>query len=147
MLSKLLYLSRTTPNIGPLLQPLEDITRTKLLPALSGKPAPSDTERELLALPARLGGIGLTNPTTTSDLAYSTSKQVSAPLYNLILNHRIEYTQEAHSEQYLAKREAKKNKRHLNSTTADIYPKDKPTTRPAKSHDPIPGKLRVPQTG
>ena len=51
------YLARTTPNIGPLFQPLEDIIRSKLIPALSGRPAPSDQERALLALPARLGGL------------------------------------------------------------------------------------------
>ena len=69
MVGKKTYLA---PNIGPLLQPLEDIIRTKLLPALSGKPAPSDSERDLLA---RLGGIGVTNPTTLSDPAYSASIQ------------------------------------------------------------------------
>ncbi len=108
------YLVRTTPNIGPLLQPLENITRIKLLPALSGRVAPNDSERDLLALPARLGGIGVINPTTTlSDSAYSASKQISAPLYNLILNGSLDYTQ------FTAKLEVKKRKRELNATSAD----------------------------
>ncbi len=78
MVGKWTYVARTTPNIGRLLQPLEDIIKTKLLPALSGKPA---SERDLLALSARLGTIGVTNPTTLSDPAYSASKQISAPSY------------------------------------------------------------------
>ena len=55
LMSKWAYLSRTIENIGPLLQPLEDIIRTKFIPALCGGPAPNDTLRELLSLPCRLG--------------------------------------------------------------------------------------------
>ncbi len=123
MVSKWTHLARTTQNIGPLLQPLEDIIRTKLLPALSGRPAPNDSERDLLALPARLGGIGLTNPT---DSAYSASKHISAPLYNLILDGNMDYTHEAYAEQVTAKLEVKKRKRHLNSTTADLLKSNVP---------------------
>ena len=39
-----------------LLQPLEDVIRSKFIPALSGMPAPSEEVRDLLALPCRLGG-------------------------------------------------------------------------------------------
>ena len=126
MISKWSYLARTTPNIGPQLQPLEDIIRKKLLPALSGKPAPNDIVRDLLALPARLGGIGLINPTTISDSAYLASKQISAPLYNLILNQNAEYTHEAYSEQYLAKLESKKIRHHLISASADLLESNLP---------------------
>ena len=119
IVGKWTYLARTTPNIGPLLQPLEDIIRTKLLPALCGRAAPNDTERDLLELPARLGGIGVINPTTLSDSAYSASKQISAPLYNLILNGSLDYTHEALTEQFTAKLEVKKRKRELNVTSAD----------------------------
>ena len=56
------YLTCTIHGIGPLLQPLETIIRSKLIPALTGQPPPGDEMRDLLALPARLGGIALTNP-------------------------------------------------------------------------------------
>ena len=56
--SKWTFLVRTTPDIGTLLKPLEDTIRLKFLPALTGQNAPNNTERDLLALPARLGGIG-----------------------------------------------------------------------------------------
>ncbi len=55
--------ARTTPNIDNLLQPLEIIIRTNFAPALTNRSPPNDTERDLLAMPARLGGIALTNPT------------------------------------------------------------------------------------
>ncbi len=46
-----LYLTRTIPNISHLLQPLEDTIRTRLAPALTGRPPPNDTACDLLALP------------------------------------------------------------------------------------------------
>ena len=85
MVSKWTYISRTIPNVGHRLQPLEDIIRMKLIPALTGCTPPNDCERELFALPAKLGGIGLINPTQLSSTEYPASRQVSGPLYDLIL--------------------------------------------------------------
>ena len=53
MVGKWNYLSRTIPNISDHLVPLEVSIRTKLIPALTGRP---HNERDLLALPVRLGG-------------------------------------------------------------------------------------------
>ncbi len=44
-----------------------------------------DLERDLLALPARLGGIALVNPTKASDREFSSSFLASEPLRDLIL--------------------------------------------------------------
>ena len=61
--SKWIFLMRTIPDIGALFQPLEDAIRQFFLPAITGRQAMSDTERELLTLPARLGGLGIPIPT------------------------------------------------------------------------------------
>ncbi len=53
MTSKWTYLSRTMHHIGFSLMPLEMIIRTKLIPALTGRPPPNEQERDFLALPAR----------------------------------------------------------------------------------------------
>ena len=53
--SKWSFLMRTIPDIGTELQPLEDAIRHYFLPAITGRQALSDAERELIALPARLG--------------------------------------------------------------------------------------------
>jgi len=63
MTSKWSYLSRTLKDISSSLLPLEQPIRTKLIPALTGRPPPNNTERGLLALPARQGGIALADPT------------------------------------------------------------------------------------
>ena len=69
MQSRWSYLSRTTPLIGGHLQELEHLLRSRLLPNLTGRSPPSDAERNLFALPARLGGLGITVPSLESDLA------------------------------------------------------------------------------
>ena len=86
--SRWIILARTTPNIGNLLQPLEEAIRLKFLPALTGKAAFSDDIRDLLALPVRLG---VTDPTCLSDFHHTSSKNVSAPLVSLILEQSTAY--------------------------------------------------------
>ena len=51
--NKWFYLSRTTEGIGPLLQPVEQIIRHQLIPAITGRHAISDAERRLFSLPTR----------------------------------------------------------------------------------------------
>ena len=66
LFSKWSFLSRVVPDIDPLLHPLEDAIRHKLLPVITGKPPFNDLERQLIALPVRLGGLGIPNPTERS---------------------------------------------------------------------------------
>ena len=82
--SKWSYLTRTVHGIGPLLQLLETVIRLKLIPALTGQPPPNDAVHQLLVLPARLGGIALTNPTTDVDMEFLSSTKISDPLKKLM---------------------------------------------------------------
>ena len=59
MKNKWIYLARTTPNIEHLLAPLEEVIRGKFLPAITGQSVFDDNLRNLMGLPARLGGLGL----------------------------------------------------------------------------------------
>ena len=52
------YYMRTVPNISQLPGPLEQVIRTKFLPALLVGRSVTDDERKLLSLPPRLGGMG-----------------------------------------------------------------------------------------
>ena len=119
LMSKWAYLSRKIENIGPLLQPLEDIIRTKFIPALCGGPAPNDTLRELLSLPCRLGGLGLVNPTSRADFEYSASKGVTAPIVQSVLSHEGTYTYETLADQLSATANIKERKRSNLRSTAN----------------------------
>ena len=57
--------------------------REKLIPALVGRSV-SDIERRILALPVRLGGIGLSNPVLSADREYSASASITRNLTNVI---------------------------------------------------------------
>ena len=77
------YVQRTIFNIEPLFSPLEDAIREKLIPALIGRNV-SDLERRILALPVRLGGLGISDPTKAS-LEFTASvatTQASTPWAN-----------------------------------------------------------------
>ena len=71
------------------MQLLEDTICQQLLPALTERDIPSDMERELLALPARHGGLGIVNP-TTMDEEYTSSLILTAPLTVHILQQNNE---------------------------------------------------------
>jgi hypothetical protein len=78
------YLQRTLPDIGHLFQPMEDILRHKLIPLFVGKHV-SDTERRILALPVKMGGMALENPVQTANHEYNNSRFATGPLVSLIL--------------------------------------------------------------
>ena len=71
-------------DIHHLLQPLEDVISTRLLPSLTGRDTPNELERQLIALPAHLGGLGITNPAAPSD-PFDQSKRLTAPIIDLIV--------------------------------------------------------------
>ena len=111
MTSKWTYLTRTMPGIGPNLLPLETIIRTKLIPALTGRPPPNETERYLFGLPARLGGIAMTNPTQATDIEFLSSTKITEALTEAILHQDSHYSEEVIAYQLEAKREVHKLRR------------------------------------
>ncbi len=82
--SKWTYFMRTIPNINNLLQPLEDAIRLRLIPAITGKSAINDLERDLFSLPTRLGGLNIPNPMKISPKEYDASVKVTAALVEAI---------------------------------------------------------------
>jgi len=85
MSNKWSYLSRTTACLSSHFQKLEYILRFKLISGLTGNAAPDDIDRQLFALPAREGDLGIVNPASSCDLEYSTSRAISEPLIKVIL--------------------------------------------------------------
>ena len=79
------YTMRTVEDISQLLQPLEDCIHQKFIPVLVGQNI-NENERELIALPPRLGGLGITNPVQISDMEYENSMKLTAQLQLLIVN-------------------------------------------------------------
>ena len=80
---------RTIPDIAPLLAPLEDAIRLRLIPALTGYASCSPILRNLLSLPCCLGGMGIVNPMDIADSQFDASVRVTASLKELILNQSL----------------------------------------------------------
>eukprot|EP00731_Ephydatia_muelleri_P023460 Em0015g1043a len=114
------YLARTVPDITRLFQPLEDVIRTKFI---TGRAPPNDLGCNLLSLPPKLGGLGIPEPTTTSDTEYTASRSVCKPLYNLILLHDSSYPTEAIEQQVEAKKEVHSLKlKHSQGSAFNLRP-------------------------
>ena len=75
-----------------LFQPLENLLMEKFLPAILGTSSISSMERLLFCLPARKGGLGVSNPTSFADESYNTSREAVTVLYDAIVDqHGFSY--------------------------------------------------------
>ena len=68
-------------------------------------------ERALLALPIRLGGLGIVDPQTVSDSEFAASEKVTSPLVELILQQDLSFGCHVVDAQHLAKSEVIASKR------------------------------------
>ena len=66
------YFLRTLPDIQDLLEPLENARSKILIPEITEHIC-SRLDRDILALPVRLGGLGMTNPCLEAHLEQSSS--------------------------------------------------------------------------
>ena len=116
---KITFLSRTTPSIDDLLQPLEETIQSQLIPAWTGMAPPNAMERELFALPACLGGLGISNLITRSSKEYLDSVRLSSPLSDLILLQQPDYPWEALDAQISTKQTIYKERKANAISAAD----------------------------
>ena len=70
------HFQRTVPDASELFEPLENAIRHQLILALVGQEF-CDAERQILALPLRHGGLGLTDPRETAKMEYEHSTQIT----------------------------------------------------------------------
>ena len=106
------YLSRVLSDISDLMAPLEKVIAQSFIPALTGQSQFNDSTRDLLALPVRLGGLGISNPMNTAPSQYDDSVEITAPLTELILQQSSssQYTYSTRKEQQMIKQQVKKEK-------------------------------------
>ena len=81
------FVQRTIPDTRHLFAPLEECITEVFIPALLGRNV-SALEREILSLPVRFSGLGITNPTESADREYNASKIITENLASLILQQQ-----------------------------------------------------------
>ena len=111
-------IGRTIPDIEECLMCLEYVIHVHFLPAVMGRAPPNDTERNLLALPCCLGGLGIVNPAKMSNLEYTFSVKVTEPLCAAILEQSDSYSFDTIEAQLIAKAETREAKWHYQSNEA-----------------------------
>ena len=82
---------------------------SKFIPALTARLV-SDDERALLALPIRLGGLGIAN---LQDFEFAASERVTSPLVGLILKQDMSFGCHVVDAQHLAKARQRRRGLHL----------------------------------
>ena len=79
------YFLRTLQDIEDLLIPLERAVADMLIPSITGHTCTRE-ERDLLALPVRMGGFGFINPSQVATFEYEASVKVTKPLVQQIVS-------------------------------------------------------------
>ena len=85
-----------TPHQCPTATPRRHMRR-RFIPAFTGRAAPRDLEREMLSLPARLGGLAITNPTMTAEGGHHPSLEMTAILISNIIHQRSDCQPHKHA--------------------------------------------------
>ena len=81
---KYTYFLRTIAEISENLKPLDDAINNLLIPALFGSDV-TESEREILTLPVKEGGLGLRKVMDYADISYEASMSINQPLIRKIL--------------------------------------------------------------
>ena len=121
---KFSFLCRSIPDVTALLKPLEECISTIFIPALIGRPPLNEDTRALLALPARLGGLGISNLTHSCQAMYLNSSRISMPLTSLISMQQDDYSYDCIAAQLKAKAEVKSlHRQDVEDAAADLKAK------------------------
>jgi len=116
LVSKWLFIARTIPNIDDLFQPLEECIRHTFIPAVTGHLSPGNLERDLLALPTRIGGMGIVNPVRMCAFEFTASNKVTMPLQTLLLSQSSTFPSDIRGEQFSIKKEIYRLKSSMTSS-------------------------------
>ena len=102
------------------LQPLDTILRSTLIPNLTGCPPPNDIDLlRLFALPARLGGLGITLPSAYAHCDFEASLRVTSPLRDLLCSQDNVYSFAALDGQMSARADICRERRQQVTLEAD----------------------------
>ena len=124
---KFTYFIRTIPGFERYLQPIEDVMRHQFIPSITGGKTINDNERELLALPPRLGGLGLRNVCLTAPIEHDNSKALTRSLQNEILGMSEEDVEVAKSPAMIKNERRQRSKDTLDEVRARMSDEQKRT--------------------
>ena len=115
------FLSRTVPNIQSHIIKLDQVISTHLIPVLTGRPPPNETQGDIFALPARMGGLGIRKPSTMVSSEFEASV-ICSPIVDQVVQG---YTYECEVAQAVMKQEVQservsRDKQNLQRISASV---------------------------
>jgi hypothetical protein len=108
------YLQRVVLDAHEELKPLEEAISTKFLPALMGGHV-TELERQASSLPARMGGMGVRDP-STEKLSFETAREASALLVPAIKEGTPFDVKEHKAQRHRAGRECREKRQELDES-------------------------------
>ena len=93
--NKLTYYMRTIQNISEHLSKLDQLILTDFIPAITNGIICSETDRRLLSLPTKLGGLGNPIFAELAEIEYANSLMITKTLQANICNQTVQYDTEA----------------------------------------------------
>ena len=88
---KFTFFLRTVPDISDYLLPIEEILRSRFIPAITGGHLCSDVERALLALPVKFGGLESQNLCEVANTELLNSKEITRELYEKVITQNKDF--------------------------------------------------------
>jgi hypothetical protein len=130
--SRWAFAIRTVPEASELFKPLEEAIRQKLIPAIIGRDV-SDLERRLFSLPARHGGLGISNPCEQCPTQLENSQNLAAPLTSLVLKQEqfFDPTEMLSEQKAIKKKQKKTADEYYKKVIAEIAQKASPNLKRA----------------
>ena len=92
MKSKWNYHIRSYPGLASSYRPLDDVINNKYIPTLTGRTEVSDSERKLLALPVRYGGLAIPVVSEDAEVQRRISEVVTGPVVRMLRSGSNELT-------------------------------------------------------
>ena len=124
--NKWTFLARTSPDTNKLFELLEEKIRTTFLPSLTGQDTCNGYVRDLLALPVRLGGLGIVNPSKRATLHHNAFEKITTPLsVSSLCSHR---STRCRSKPNRAKKSAQSQRRQSEKLKASEISENLPAT-------------------
>ena len=119
------YIIRTLDGISEFFQPIEDVIRFHLIPALCDGRQCSDVEREILSLPIKIGGLGITNIEEEAIFQNQSSRAMTTELRDRIAaqsDQPIDPSRSKRILQSLASKRKESQQRSLDSIMQQLQP-------------------------
>ena len=127
--SRWTYFFRSCPVSDEVVECLEAKLRHSFIPSVSGKCSIRDVERDWLALPNRLGGMGIINPVQFSGNQYRASVAITRPFVECLLRGESELPYEVMVEQSDLIREQSSLRQEVLKTRAALVREAVPSDR------------------